>query len=95
MKTSPEPSTATPVGPMSPEPTVVWVPSGFTSTTRSLPESAMKTSPEPSTATPVGSMSPEPTVVWVPPGRHLHHLVVVGVGDEDVARRRPPPRPRG
>jgi hypothetical protein len=39
---------------LSPEATVVWLPLGFTSTTRLLPLSAMKTSPELSTATPKG-----------------------------------------
>ena len=60
-------------------------PSAVTSTTPLLPVSAMKTLPEPSTATPSGQLSPEPTVVWMPSALHLHHPVVAGVGDEDVA----------
>ena len=53
-KTSPAASTATPVGPLNPEPMVSMVPLGRTSLTALLPVSATKTSPAASTATPAG-----------------------------------------
>src|SRR5271157_2550555 len=62
MKTSPLLSTATSSGLLSPDATVVWVPSGCTSTTRLLPESAMNTSPAASTAVRAGRESPDPMV---------------------------------
>ena len=63
------------------------VPSGSTSLTALLPESATKTSPAASTATPNGPLEPGADGLDGAVGQYLLDGVVAEVGDEDVAGR--------